>query len=265
MNKKAAGVIAILIVITIGLSGAYYIGLKRPPIVNGMQTNGDKTMDTRESQMDQEVKQHLHDQMEVLNIYKSDGNKTAYLTFDDGPSPDVTPEILDVLNKNKINASFFVIGNLAEKRGDLVKKEADEGNKIYNHTYSHVYNNIYSSPQSFIDDVNKCDSVLKNILGSGYKSKIIRFPGGSFGSKLAPYRDAISKEGYAYIDWNALNGDAESANPSPEKLIQRLKETAKGEHVVILMHDAAGKEGTAIALQKIIDYLKAQGYSFKTL
>ncbi|MGE5627141.1 MAG: polysaccharide deacetylase family protein [Solirubrobacterales bacterium] len=265
MNKKAAAVIGILIVIIIGISGAYYISLKKQPIVNAVQTNGDKTMDTRETQADQEVKQHLSEQMEVLNIYKSDGNKTAYLTFDDGPSPDVTPEILAVLNKNKINASFFVIGNLAEKRADLVKEEAAEGNKIYNHTYSHVYKNIYTSPQSFIDDVNKCDEVLKNILGSTYKSKIIRFPGGSFGNKLGPYRDAISKAGYAYIDWNALNGDAESSNPSSEKLIQRLKETAKGEHIVVLMHDATGKQCTARALQQIIDYLKAEGYTFKTL
>lgn len=260
MNKKVAAV-SIIIMILIGITAAYYISIKKSPAVNAGQKNSEETMNHRETQ----VKQEVDEQMEVLNIYKTDGVKTVYLTFDDGPSPEVTPAILDVLKKNGINGSFFVIGNLAEKRSDLVKRTAEEGNKVYNHTYSHVYKNIYQSPQTFVDEVNKCNEVLKNILGPDYKSRIIRFPGGSFGAKLAPYRDAISKAGYYYIDWNSLNGDSEGKIQSPERLVQRLQETAKGEHLVILMHDATNKENTAKALQKIIDYLKSQGYTFKTL
>lgn len=270
-NKRIIiAVSSVFLLLVIGIAVGYKIGQYKNPSVNarGNPDSGVKTSEeefnNREEQVNQGIAHNVEEQMEVMNVYKPDGKKTAYLTFDDGPSK-VTPEVLDILKKNNVHATFFVIGNLAEKRSDLILREAQEGHRIDNHTYSHVYKNIYASPDSFIEDVNKCNEILKKILGTNYKSRIIRFPGGSFGSKMAPYRDAISKAGYSYIDWNSLNGDAESKSLTPDKLVTRLKQTAKGEHLVVLMHDAAGKVTTPKALQQIIDYLKASGYSFKTL
>jgi len=263
-KKKLITVFSIMIILSIGFFVGYKIAEYQNPTVKADIIASDEIMNDREEKTDQVISQEVDEQMEVMNVYKPDGNKIAYLTFDDGPS-NVTPKILDILKKNNIHASFFVIGNLAEARSDLIKREVQEGNKVYNHTYTHVYKDLYSSPQSFIDNVNKCNETLKNILGASYNSKIIRFPGGSFGSNLAPYRDAISKAGYSYIDWNSLSGDSESKSLPPDKLVARLKQTAKSQHLVILMHDASGKDTTAQALQSIIDYLISNGYTFKTL
>ncbi|HEY8891882.1 MAG TPA: polysaccharide deacetylase family protein [Clostridium sp.] len=201
----------------------------------------------------------------TTNVYNSDGHKIAYLTFDDGPSPKTTPGILKILDNYKIKATFFIVGSRAIIRPDLVKMEAEDGQSIGNHTYSHEYKYIYSNTNTFIKDVNKCDTVLKSIIG-GYNSKILRFPGGSFGAKEAPFRVAIKKAGYHYIDWNDLTGDAEGQNIPVNKLLNNIKKNTKGkEHVVILMHDAPDKQTTVQALPQVIEYLKSQGYSFNTL
>lgn len=200
------------------------------------------------------------------NVTKTQIKKIAYITFDDGPSINVTPEILDILKKYNVKASFFVIGEMAKNNPGILKRATSEGHLIANHTYSHNYKYIYSSPARFIDDVKKCNSVLLSILGTSYDSKIIRFPGGSFGKKRAPFRNAITKAGYDYVDWNALNGDAESMHVPVAKLISRIKQTTlRKNEVVILMHDSNTKQTTVQALPKVLDYLKSQGYEFETL
>lgn len=205
-------------------------------------------------------------QSDNTNPYKPDGQKTAYITFDDGPSSEVTPKILDILDSSNIKATFFVVGSMAEINKDILLREWKDGQSIGNHSYSHKYKELYSNPSNFINDINKCDNVIKSIIGNDYNVKLLRFPGGSFGTKLKPFREEALKDGYHYVDWNALNGDAESNSGTVDKLIQRLKETTIGkQHVVILMHDAPMKQVTVQALPQIIDYLKQQGYIFKTL
>ncbi|WP_309249366.1 polysaccharide deacetylase family protein [Clostridium estertheticum] len=200
------------------------------------------------------------------HIYKSDGHKIAYLTFDDGPSDNNTPVILKTLDKYNIKATFFIVGNMAIKYPDLVKKELADGHSIGNHSYSHNYNYIYSNTNTFISDINKCDTILKSILGSNFSTKLVRFPGGSFGGKLEPFRESLNSAGYNYVDWNDLTGDAEGQNIPVSKLLSNLKTNTEGkDHVVILMHDFFTKSTTAQALPQVIEYLKSQKYSFKTL
>jgi len=200
------------------------------------------------------------------HIYKQDGHKIAYLTFDDGPSASTTLGILKTLDNYNIKATFFVIGSMAIRYPNLLRKEFADGQSIGNHTYSHNFKYIYSDTNSFIRDINKCQTVLKSILGSNFNSKLVRFPGGSFGKKLEPFREALKINGYNYIDWNDLTGDAEGQNIPVNKLLSNLKKYTKGkEHVVILMHDASTKATTVKALPQVIKYLESQKYSFKTL
>jgi len=200
------------------------------------------------------------------NIYKTDGHKIAYLTFDDGPSFNNTPIILKTLDKYNTKATFFIVGNMAIRYPNLVRQEFSNRHSIGNHSYSHNYNYLYSNTNTFIRDINKCDTVLKSILGSKYKTKLVRFPGGSFGEKLKPFRVALNSDGYNYIDWNDLTGDAEGHNIPVYKLLSNLKKYTKGkEHVVILMHDVSTKSTTVKALPQVIEYLKSQNYSFRTL
>ncbi|MCM0647545.1 polysaccharide deacetylase [Clostridium swellfunianum] len=200
---------------------------------------------------------------------KHSGNanaKEAFLTFDDGPTKEITSQILDILKEKKVKATFFVVGKMAENEKDLLIREKNEGHAIANHSYSHDYKHLYSNPKNFVDDINTADAAIKNILGE-HESKLMRFPGGSFGKQRENYRQAVTEAGYHYIDWNALNGDAEGKGNWPaEKLVQNIKTTSAGKNrLVILMHDAPLKQTTVQALPEIIDYLKTQGYTFKTL
>ena len=196
-------------------------------------------------------------------VKRSDGTKIAYLTFDDGPSVN-TEKILKILNQNNIKASFFLIGKNAEQHRSLVRKEFADGEMVGNHTYSHQLN-YKEGPEIFINDINKCEKVLKFILGPSYNLKLVRFPGGSFGPKLAPFRNAVANAGYRFIDWNDEIGDADGYNLPVKTLLSNLKKYTFQKTVVILMHDAGAKTTTVKALPQVIKYLKSKGYTFDTL
>lgn len=198
-------------------------------------------------------------------VNSNNQEKSAFLTFDDGPNGKITPQVLDILKKYDIKATFFVIGKSVENNKNILLREKEEGHVIGNHTYSHDYKYLYSSTSAFLQDLTKNDVLIRSVIGD-YNNKLIRFPGGSFDKNKAAHRQAVTEAGYHYVDWNCLNGDAEALNVPVEKLIQNVKQTSQGKNrIVILMHDAAGKETTVQALPQIIEYLKAQGYNFKTL
>lgn len=192
--------------------------------------------------------------------------KRAYLTFDDGPSAKVTPQILDILEEYDVKATFFVVGTAVEKYPEILKRTYQDGHAIGNHTYSHRYGYIYRKPSNLLKEVEITDRLLKRVLGEDFDSKLFRFPGGSFGDEKAPFRKAIEEKGYIYYDWNSLNGDAEGYLFPKERLIQRFKNTFRGQkELVILMHDTDAKYTTPEALPYIIEYLQEQGYEFHTL
>ena len=201
------------------------------------------------------------------HIYSSD-TKRAFLTFDDGPSSN-TPQILDILNEKGIKATFFVLGSNVEKNPDMVKRMYDEGHFIANHGYSHVYEAIYQSPQTVLDEYNKCNQVVRDAIGEQeYNSHLFRFPGGLVGGKYADIKnqanELLLQNNIVHVDWNALNGDSETTSPTIAYEIQRIQETVgEKQSVVILMHDAQAKKVTVEALPGIIDYLQGQGYEFK--
>lgn len=86
---------------------------------------------------------------EILDHQQS--KKIAYLTFDDGPSSNITPQVLDVLKEYNVKATFFVIGNMAERYPDIIKRMNKEGHSIGNHSYSHSYKYIYGKTSNFIN------------------------------------------------------------------------------------------------------------------
>lgn len=203
----------------------------------------------------------------INHIYSSD-TKRAFLTFDDGPSNN-TNQILDILKEKNTKASFFVLGSNVEKNPEMVKRMYNEGHFIANHGYSHVYETIYQSPQSVLDEYNKCNQLVRDAIGEQeYNSHVFRFPGGLVGGKYADIKnqanDLLLQNNIIHVDWNALNGDSESTNPTVEFEMKRIQETVGNKQsVVILMHDAQAKKVTVDALPQIIDYLQEQGYEFK--
>ena len=106
----------------------------------------------------------------------ADGKKRVYLTFDDGPS-DNTEEILDILKKYDVKATFFVVGNTSEHGQELLKRIVEEGHSIGIHSYSHKYSAIYDSEESFFEDFNKISDYIYDV--TGVRTQICRLPGGS--------------------------------------------------------------------------------------
>ncbi len=211
-----------------------------------------------------------NDLLKLATGAQGTSNKICYLTFDDGPTKENTTRILDVLSQYNIKATFFVLGRMLEKNPDIAKRAHDEGHLIANHSYYHQYDELYASADSFITEIEKTHNLIYDITGEE-PFKLIRFPGGGhnagkYGEVKQQYKEVLKQNGYYFADWNCLNGDAEtSALRSPDGLLARIRETAVGKNIVVLMHDAAAKKTTPDALGSIIEYLQSKGYEFKRL
>ena len=99
----------------------------------------------------------------IQNLY-NESEKIAYLTFDDGPSKKCTPKILDILKKNNIKATFFVIGERVNKNPEIIKRAYEEGHYIANHTYSHLAKKIYISKESFYNEIQQTEKSIGNAI-----------------------------------------------------------------------------------------------------
>lgn len=206
----------------------------------------------------------------INNIYNGNEGKRVFLTFDDGPTKEVTPHILDILDKYNIKATFFVLGARVDQNPDILKREYESGHYIANHSYSHKYSKIYKSADAILEEYDKTEKAIRNAIGdSSYSSHLFRFPGGSKGGPYEKIKKEVRKKlkenGIAYLDWSALTYDAEGAK-TKEDILKNLKETMKGwDNVVILMHDAADKQITYETLEDVIKYLQEEGYAFKNI
>lgn len=205
---------------------------------------------------------------DIKAIYNSD-EKQVFLTFDDGPTKAITPQILDILKEENVPATFFVLGSRVELNPELVKRAFEEGHYIANHGYSHSYSSMYSSAQAVIDEYNKTENCIQNALGiPDYHSYLFRFPGGSSGGIYdgvkQEAKQILTNSGIASTNWNCLNGDAEGGNKTEEQLLNRLNESQGTKtSLIILMHDASDKQTTVNSLKQIIQNYKQQGYVFK--
>lgn len=215
------------------------------------------------------VAAHYLQKQEAKAVNAEVETKVVYLTFDDGPSKN-TQGILDVLKEKEVSATFFVTGQNEEYFG-MIKTEFDAGHSIGVHTYSHDFKEIYSNVDSYMNDLEKINDVIREQTGS--ESKIMRFPGGVSNTVSRKYcngimsslSDMVAQKGYRYYDWNASNGDGECGSDASALVRQALKEADGKNEVMLLMHDGTCNKGTVEALPEIIEGLKSQGYVFKTV
>lgn len=179
--------------------------------------------------------------------------KTMYLTFDDGPSPEHTEKILDVLKEKNVKATFFMIGEYVERYPEIAKRVAEEGHVIGIHCYRHDYQVLYGSVDSYLEDFEKAYDVIKEVTGT--EPVFFRFPGGSVNAYnkeiTGEIVEVMSERGFIYYDWNASLEDA-VRKAEPEELIAYARETTLGrKKVVMLAHDTVGN--TALCLGDLID------------
>lgn len=193
--------------------------------------------------------------------------KTIYITFDDGPT-ERTDEVLDILARENVKATFFVIHHEEEGTEDRLRRIVAEGHTLGMHSYSHKYNQIYSSVEAYLDDMYKIFTEIKEI--TGMTPSVFRFPGGS----INVYNSALAQEmisemirrGFVPFDWNLSNGDGVKIAPSVDQLVENVVGSAgKMERGIVLMHDGTSKVNTVQALAPTIEKLRAMGFSFDSL
>ena len=191
--------------------------------------------------------------------------KIVYLTFDDGPCV-YTKDILDVLNKYNVKATFFVTNQFSDYH-NMIKKEYNNGHSVAVHTYSHNYDLIYSSVDSYVDDFNKMNDVIFE--QTGEYSKIFRFPGGSSNTISRFNRGIVSNVankmtelGYTYFDWNVDSNDTGTTDSNTifENVVSEIENK---DYSVVLMHDI--KKANIESVDKIIEYGLSNGFTFLPL
>ncbi|MBD2293797.1 polysaccharide deacetylase family protein [Anabaena sphaerica FACHB-251] len=182
--------------------------------------------------------------------------KVIALTFDDGPWPKSTAQVLDILKKNNIKGTFFVLGQNVKNYPDLSRRIVAEGHSIANHTWHHWYHHM--NPQTAAYEVaNTTDIIFKT---TGVKTGLFRPPGGNMTNGVAAY--ARSNK-YAIIMWSSDSIDY--SRPGVPRLINNIFKAAKPGGIV-LMHDGGGdRTHTVKALPEVISKFRKQGYKFVTI
>ena len=180
------------------------------------------------------------------------------ITFDDGPDPDWTPAILDILKERGVKAVFFVVGKNAEIYPDLLQRIADEGHEIGNHSFTHA--NLRELPESLVKlELNATQRLIESLIGRS--TALFRPPFNADAhpsdvGDLEPIRVAQSL-GYMTVLENIDPCDWQE--PPPEELLQRIKDQRASGNI-ILLHDSGGdRSSTVAALPMILDYLKERG------
>jgi peptidoglycan-N-acetylglucosamine deacetylase len=193
----------------------------------------------------------------VLNAAKLPPEKKVIaLTFDDGPWPNSTAQVLDILKKNNIKSTFFVVGQNVKNYPDLTKQIVNDGHVIANHTWHHWYHHM--NPQVAAYEVaNTTDIIYKT---TGVKTSLFRPPGGNMRNGVAAYAKSNK---YAVIMWSSDSMDY--SRPGVPRLINNIFREAKPGGIV-LMHDGGGdRTHTVKALPEIISRFRKQGYEFVTV
>ena len=191
------------------------------------------------------------------NLAKKGDEHKVYLTFDGGPDEN-TNEILDVLAKYNVKATFFVIGSESDEMKAVYRRIVDEGHTLGMHSYSNSYSTIYSSSDSFEKDVTKLNAYLKKVTGE--KSQYYRFPGGSNNEisnvDMSEFIHVLNEKKITYFDWNVSAGDSAS-DYSVQDIVTNVTEgVSKYKTSVVLLHDGDDKSTTVEALGPLIKALQ---------
>ncbi len=188
--------------------------------------------------------------------------KTVYLTFDDGPS-EWTDQALDVLREHGVKATFFVLGELAERRPETVRRIAADGHALGNHTWNHKYEELYNRFEGFWEQLIRTEQTIERV--AGVKTKLVRAPGGSFSNFDPFYYYYLETAGYRVHDWNVDSGDSRRRGVPASEILENVKRTPLQHEMNVLLHDSAGHGESIAALPDIIGYFKEQGYRFAAL
>ena len=191
--------------------------------------------------------------------------KVIYLTFDDGPDPRWTPQILDLLKKYNARASFFVLGHKAGKYPELIARIAAEGHAIANHGYSHTSLTAVSA-EEFLSEVKSTEAAIRAALADAPSaaSQVCRSLRPPYGELNVLLRSRAARLDYKLAYWGLDTLDW-SASASASGILKAVMENLQPQRV-ILMHDGGGNRQTSVrGLELLLEALEKEGYAFKPL
>lgn len=190
-------------------------------------------------------------------IYKAETNeKVIAFTFDDAPDEIYTPQILDVLKKHDVKATFFLLGARVKKYPHIVKRIYNEGHIIGNHTYWHP-ELTKTGVANMVWEINENEKAIKSVLG--FNTNLFRAPYGALNEEMVR---KLKEMGYQGIGWSIDSEDWKGITKGEIKA-NILEHVHPGS--IVLMHAAGNVSGTPDALEELITYLKKNGYYFVTV
>lgn len=182
---------------------------------------------------------------------KSRAQKSIYLTFDDGPIPEITPWILDVLAQYNAKATFFCVGENIVKHPDIFQRILDEGHQVGNHTFNHLKGWDYSD-EEYLENVYKCQELTKTNL---FRPPYVR-------AKKSQLK-VLEKE-FELIYWDVLSGDYD-VNMSPQKCFNNIVNYTKNGSIIVLHDNIKAIPRVQFLLPKLLDKYIQKGYTFAIL
>ncbi|MCQ2110646.1 MAG: polysaccharide deacetylase family protein [Bacteroidaceae bacterium] len=185
-------------------------------------------------------------------IYRKDpSDHSVYLTFDDGPIPEVTPWVLDILDKYGIKATFFMVGDNVRKHPEVFQMVKERGHRIGNHTFNHLRSLRVRTPD-YIDNIDKCKSY--------FNTDLFRPPHGL----MRPWLYNYVKEYYRIVFHDLVTRDY-APRLSPDDILNNVKKYTRNGSIIVFHDSLKSWDRLEKALPASIEWLLEQGYEFKAL
>ena len=186
----------------------------------------------------------------LICSYPSD-EKILYLTFDDGPTPEVTSAVLSILNDGNAKATFFCIGENVKKHPELFNSIEQQGHAIGNHTFSHL-NGWKTPPGEYVENVSRCEEY--------FITELFRPPYGRF--SLSQY--FLLRKKYKFVLWSVLSGDFHRRT-SPDQCLANVLENSTPGSIIVFHDNILAKEKVLYALPLVLDHFRKKGFRFEKL
>ena len=185
-------------------------------------------------------------------IWRIPGDKkTVYLTFDDGPIPQVTPWVLDVLDYYEVKATLFCVGDNVARNPNLFQAIRDRGHQVGNHTMNHV-KGMSMSPEKYVRNVMNAHDLIQ--------SRLFRPPHGH----MLPGQAKLLKKDFSIIMWDVVTRDY-SNKLSGEQVFGNVKRYARNGSIIVFHDSIKAERNLHYALPRTINWLRENGFLFKTL
>ncbi|MDR2859750.1 MAG: polysaccharide deacetylase family protein [Mediterranea sp.] len=185
-------------------------------------------------------------------VWRMDATKkVVYLTFDDGPIPEVTPWVLELLDKYEVKATFFMVGDNAYKYPEICRKVIDNGHRIGNHTYNHIRGSEYLS-ENYLANVEKANELLK--------TDLFRPPHGDMRRK----QYFVLASHYRIIMWDLVTRDYNNKLDG-EEVFRKVKKYVRNGSIITFHDSLKAEKNMKYALPHSIEWLQQQGFSFGLL